>query len=125
MTSTNHDDPIDVLVQAEETTLQGDLGLPPDAKGIVLFAHGSGSSRKSPRNRAVAGVIRGHGIGTLLFDLLTPAEEREEAVTRHHRFDIELLAGRLAAATNWVRDQAETRDLRVGYFGASTGAAAA
>jgi pimeloyl-ACP methyl ester carboxylesterase len=91
----------------------------------VLFAHGSGSSRHSPRNQYVAGVLRKAGLGTLLFDLLTAEEEQAEMATRHLRFDIPLLAERLVAATEWVRDRGTTRDINVGYFGASTGAAAA
>jgi len=98
--------------------LEGLLGLPPDAKGIVLFAHGSGSGRLSPRNNFVA---RDNGLATLLFDLLTVDEARD----RRNVFDIALLARRLLLATAWVRQDAATRDLLVGYFGASTGAAAA
>jgi len=101
--------------------LEGLLGLPGDAKGIVLFAHGSGSGRLSPRNNFVAQALREDGLGTLLFDLLTIEEARD----RHNVFDTALLAQRLLMATAWVRQDAETRDLLVGYFGASTGAAAA
>jgi putative phosphoribosyl transferase len=101
--------------------LEGLLGLPLDAKGIVLFAHGSGSGRLSPRNNFVAQALRDDGLATLLFDLLTVEEARE----RRNVFDIELLARRLLMATAWVRQDAETRNLHVGYFGASTGAAAA
>jgi putative phosphoribosyl transferase len=101
--------------------LEGILGLPAAAKGIVLFAHGSGSGRFSPRNTFVAKALRDAGLGTLLFDLLTPAEERN----RRNVFDIELLADRLLMATTWVRRQADTAGLAIGYFGASTGAAAA
>jgi len=101
--------------------LEGLLGLPLDAKGIVLFAHGSGSGRLSPRNNFVAQALRDDGLATLLFDLLTVDEARD----RRNVFDIELLARRLLMATAWVRKNAGTRDLRVGYFGASTGAAAA
>jgi pimeloyl-ACP methyl ester carboxylesterase len=100
--------------------LEGLLGLPTDAKGIVLFAHGSGSGRLSPRNNFVAQALRDNGLATLLFDLLTSDEARD----RRNVFDIELLARRLLIATTWVRQDAETRDLLVGYFGASTGAAA-
>ena len=100
--------------------LEGLLGLPTDAKGIVLFAHGSGSGRLSPRNNFVAQALHENGLGTLLFDLLTSDEARD----RRNVFDIELLARRLLIATTWVRQDAETRDLLVGYFGASTGAAA-
>jgi putative phosphoribosyl transferase len=101
--------------------LEGRLGLPLDAKGIVLFAHGSGSGRLSPRNNFVAQALRDNGLATLLFDLLTVDEARD----RRNVFDIELLARRLLLATAWVREAAETCDLPVGYFGASTGAAAA
>ena len=101
--------------------LEGTLGLPTAAKGIVLFAHGSGSGRLSPRNNFVAQAPRDSGLSTLLFDLLTVDEARD----RRNVFDIELLARRLLMATAWVRQDAETRDLLVGYFGASTGAAAA
>src|SRR5688500_15322106 len=98
---------------------------PEDARGLVLFAHGSGSSRRSPRNQFVARVLQEAGIATLLFDLLTPREEQEEYFTRQLRFDIPLLAGRLAAASKWVLGQNETHDFELGFFGASTGAAAA
>jgi dienelactone hydrolase len=114
-----------VRIQAGDVTLPGDLVAPPDARGIVLFAHGSGSSRLSPRNRHVAAVLRRGGLATLLMDLLTRDEETVDARTAHLRFDIGFLAGRLAAATAWVRKNAETRTLPLGYFGASTGAAAA
>ena len=114
-----------VRIQAGDVTLSGDLVAPPDARGIVLFAHGSGSSRLSPRNRHVAAVLRRGGLATLLMDLLTHDEETVDARTAHLRFDIGFLAGRLAAATAWVRKNAETRTLPLGYFGASTGAAAA
>ena len=100
--------------------LEGLLGLPMDPTGIVLFAHGSGSGRLSPRNNFVAQALRDNGLATLLFDLLTSDEARD----RRNVFDIELLARRLLIATTWVRQDAETRDLLVGYFGASTGAAA-
>lgn len=106
-------------------SLAGDLTIPTDARGLVLFAHGSGSSRKSPRNRLVASALQRAGIGTLLFDLLTIEEEELDAFDGHLRFDIELLADRLGAATDWVRRQPALRDLGLGYFGASTGAAAA
>jgi len=101
--------------------LPGILILPPGTQALVIFAHGSGSSRKSPRNTAVAHVLQSAGIGTLLFDLLTPIEDR----TYETRFDIDLLSRRLAGATRWVRSQASLRGLGLGYFGASTGAAAA
>jgi putative phosphoribosyl transferase len=108
-----------------EAALEGNLAVPRTARGIVLFAHGSGSSRHSPRNRYVAGVLNGAGIATFLFDLLTETEEAEDLRTGELRFDIPLLAGRVAGATDWVVEDSRTRDLRIGYFGASTGAAAA
>jgi len=101
--------------------LAGDLTLPPDAKALVIFAHGSGSSRFSPRNRFVASQLVNQGLATLLMDLLTEEEER----TQDLRFDIPLLAGRLMEATQWARGDPDTRPLPAGYFGASTGAAAA
>lgn len=114
-----------VKVAAHEPALRGDLAVPHGARAIVLFAHGSGSSRKSPRNRFVAEALRRQGLATLLFDLLTLEEERADAIDGHLRFDIDLLARRLLSATDWVRSRPETRALRIGYFGASTGAAAA
>lgn len=114
-----------IVVPVEKVELNGELELPPKALGLVLFAHGSGSSRHSPRNQYVARVLRDAGIGTLLFDLLTPAEEAAEAYTRHLRFDIALLAERLAAVTRWALDKATTSDIHLGYFGSSTGAGAA
>ena len=105
--------------------LEGELKLPKGANGIVLFAHGSGSSRHSPRNQFVARTIREAGVGTLLFDLLTKDEEAVDAYTRHLRFDINLLAKRLVDATNWITGQPAFQHLRIGYFGASTGAAGA
>lgn len=114
-----------VRVHTGETTLEGDLVVPPGASGIVLFAHGSGSSRHSPRNRYVAGLLQAGGLATLLVDLLTPEEEAVDIRTAQLRFDIGLLAGRLVGASDWLADQPATRDLRVGYFGASTGGGAA
>lgn len=114
-----------VRIPLGAVTLSGELEIPPDATGLVVFAHGSGSSRHSPRNQAVAGVLREAGSGTLLFDLLTPEEEARDAYTGYVRFNIHLLAERLAAVTLWLERQAETRQLRVGYFGSSTGGAAA
>jgi putative phosphoribosyl transferase len=105
--------------------LEGDLALPAAARGVVLFAHGSGSSRLSPRNRCVAAALQEAGFATLLFDLLTADEEAVDVHTAHLRFDIGLLAGRLVGVTDWLEGQREMRDLAVGYFGASTGAAAA
>lgn len=101
------------------------LGLPEKATGLVLFAHGSGSSRHSPRNRFVAELLNDGRVATLLLDLLTPQEEAVDRQTAHLRFDIGLLARRLIAATHWVLEQPQLRSLSLGYFGASTGAAAA
>ena len=103
--------------------LNGELNVPPNAPGVVLFAHGSGSSRHSPRNQFVARTLRERGVGTLLFDLLTRDEEQEDRFTGHLRFDIELLAERLLGATHWFHERAP--DVRIGYFGSSTGGAAA
>jgi dienelactone hydrolase len=114
-----------VQVPAGAVTLDGNLGVPAGARGIVLFAHGSGSSRHSPRNRYVAGVLREAGLATLLMDLLTPDEEAIDLQTQRLRFDISLLADRLVGATDWLAQNPDTRDLTIGYFGASTGAAAA
>jgi dienelactone hydrolase len=114
-----------VRIPAGEVVLSGDLVVPVDRRGVVLFAHGSGSSRLSPRNRHVAPVLRQGGLATVLMDLLTRDEETVDARTAHLRFDIAFLARRLAAATDWVQTKAETAGLPLGYFGASTGAAAA
>jgi len=114
-----------VSIELAKATLEGDLGLPPHPCGIVLFAHGSGSSRHSPRNRFVAETLQAHGMGTLLMDLLTEGEEEIDRRTSLLRFNIRLLAKRLAGATTWTLRQPELRGLSVGYFGASTGAAAA
>jgi dienelactone hydrolase len=110
-----------VRIPAEGVTLDGDLALPPIATGIVVFAHGSGSSRHSPRNTFVAQQLQAAGHGTLLFDLLT----QQEDATYETRFDIALLTRRLEAATRWLQQQPRTSTLKIGYFGASTGAAAA
>jgi dienelactone hydrolase len=114
-----------VQVVAGRVTLEGTLAIPPDARGVVLFAHGSGSSRHSPRNRFVAEALREGGLATLLVDLLTTEEEAVDIRTRHLRFDIGLLAERLVGAIDWLGEQAETRELGVGLFGASTGGGAA
>lgn len=114
-----------VLVKIGRVTLEGDLALPDSARGIVLFAHGSGSSRLSPRNKFVARHLQKQGLGTLLFDLLTRGEEQEDNYTMRLRFDIDLLASRLSDVTGWLASKKETQNLAVGYFGASTGAAAA
>lgn len=106
-------------------TLEGTLAIPANPRGVILFAHGSGSSRLSPRNRYVAGVLQEARLATLLFDLLTAREEAVDEVTAELRFDIGFLARRLVAATDWVLGNKETKKLAIGYFGASTGAAAA
>lgn len=108
-----------------EVTLSGDLEIPPNPVGLVLFAHGSGSSRFSRRNRAVARVLRAAGVGTLLFDLLTQDEEAIDSYTAHLRFDIGLLTRRLVTVTEEMADDRRVRGLGLGYFGASTGGAAA
>lgn len=105
--------------------LEADWVLPDGATGIVLFAHGSGSGRTSPRNRHVADLFFERRIGSLLLDLLTPKEQQADELTRHLRFDIPLLAGRLTGAIDWLLDQPSTRGLHLGLYGASTGAAAA
>jgi dienelactone hydrolase len=115
----------EVRIPAGGAWLSGDLCVPPDASGIVLFAHGSGSGRHSGRNRRVAQHLQHAGIATLLFDLLTAEEEQVDVHTREHRFDIPLLTGRMQDATAWVQAQHEFRAARIGYFGASTGSAAA
>ncbi|MGV4981157.1 dienelactone hydrolase family protein [Streptomyces sp. NRAIS4] len=114
-----------VLVPTTDATLPGDLVVPAAARAVVLFAHGSGSSRHSPRNRMVAAELRTAGFGTLLMDLLSEREERHDALTAEHRFDIPLLGRRLVAAIDWLDTQPDTRGLPVVLFGASTGAAAA
>ena len=112
-------------VPAGTETLDGNLALPEDAQAIVLFAHGSGSSRHSPRNRYVARVLNEAKLATLLIDLLTLHEEVIDTRTAHLRFDIDLLAERLVDATDWLTQFPDTKHLPIGYFGASTGAAAA
>jgi dienelactone hydrolase len=114
-----------VRVSAGPVELEGNLSVPEGARSAVLFAHGSGSGRHSPRNRYVARVLREAGLATLLIDLLTPEEEEVDLRTGHLRFDIGLLADRLAGATNWLMENPGTSNLRIGYFGASTGAGAA
>ena len=114
-----------VKVTIGKVTLEGDLCIPPDVAGVVVLVHGSGSSRLSPRNRYVAQIIRQVGLATLLFDLLTPEEEAVDIQTGRYRFDIRLLANRLIGATAWLKQNAETEHMNIGYFGASTGAAAA
>lgn len=115
----------EISIPLTDATLGGELNIPGAASGLVIFAHGSGSSRHSPRNQAVARTLRDFGLGTLLFDLMTAEEEQAEAYTRHLRFNIGFLAKRLMAVTEWAGNQPEVRGLGIGYFGASTGAAAA
>ena len=112
----------------QQNIIEGDLTIPNntiDAKGIVIFAHGSGSSRHSPRNQYVAQVLNNAGIATLLIDLLTKEEEKIDDITREHRFNIRLLARRLLISTDWISQYPKLQNLNIGYFGASTGAAAA
>jgi dienelactone hydrolase len=115
----------EVRLRAGRVELDGDLALPAEAAGVVLFAHGSGSSRHSPRNRQVAAALRQAGLATLLLDLLTTAEEELDRVTAELRFDVAMLAERLVAAVDWLLADAATAGLPVGAFGASTGAGAA
>ena len=114
-----------IQIPSGKVQLKGDWVMPENVLGIVLFAHGSGSSRHSIRNKAVARVLQRHGIGTLLMDLLTPEEEGLDAVTAHLRFDIPLLARRLGDATEWLRNHSDAHHHPIGYFGASTGGAGA
>lgn len=114
-----------VAVAAAGVALEGNLTVPAGSRGVVLFAHGSGSGRHSPRNRAVARALNRAGLATLLIDLLTPDEEAVDLETRHLRFDIGLLAARLVGTIDWLGRQAATREFRIGLFGASTGAGAA
>ena len=114
----------EVQIPAGSATLDGNLTTVDQTEAFVLFAHGSGSSRHSPRNQFVARTLNEAGLATLLFDLLTPEEESVDLYTREHRFDISLLAERLVYATRWAKQQKQTQDLRVGYFGSSTGGAA-
>lgn len=114
-----------IHIPVGEVELEGELIIPAEAKGIVLFAHGSGSSRFSPRNQFVAHSLRKLHLGTLLIDLLTPNEERIDELTRQFRFDIDLLANRLLCITQWLLKDPRMQALSIGYFGSSTGAAAA
>jgi dienelactone hydrolase len=127
MLTNDYDDETErtVTVPVGTVTLEGTLGVPPGASGVVLFAHGSGSSRFSRRNRFVARVLRDAGLGTLLLDLLSREEEDVDDVTRQLRFDIEMLADRLVASIDWLEQQITTRGLPIGLFGASTGGGAA
>jgi putative phosphoribosyl transferase len=115
----------EVHIAAGRATLEGNLTIPDGATALVLFAHGSGSSRHSSRNQFVARTLNNAGLETLLFDLLTREEEAIDLRTREHRFNIGLLAERLVHATKWAQQQEQTRDLRIGYFGSSTGGGAA
>jgi putative phosphoribosyl transferase len=115
----------EVQIQAGQADLFGNLHIPDEAAALVLFAHGSGSSRHSPRNQFVAHTLNNAGLATLLFDLLTPEEESIDARNAELRFNIGLLAERLVHATKWAKQQEQTRDLRIGYFGSSTGGGAA
>jgi putative phosphoribosyl transferase len=117
--------PSDITIALPGANLEGALAVPEPALGIVLFAHGSGSSRHSPRNRFVAEYLQQAGLATLLMDLLTKEEDAIDQYTRQHRFDIDLLAERLAGAIDWLAQNPPTRGLPIGLFGASTGAAAA
>jgi putative phosphoribosyl transferase len=115
----------EVQIQVGRARLSGNLHIPKDAAALVLFAHGGGSSRRSPRNQLVARTLNDVRVATLLFDLLTQEEEAIDMQTRELRFNIHLLAERLVHATKWAKQQPQTRDLRIGYFGSSTGGAAA
>jgi dienelactone hydrolase len=121
----NHVEEATVQIPVGRVTLEGDLAIPPRAASLILFAHGSGSSRFSERNRFVAKHLQREGLATLLFDLLTAVEEKVDNYNMQLRFDIGLLASRLSGATRWVKTQPEIEKMAVGYFGASTGAAAA
>jgi len=116
---------LSVQIDTGGVVLEGELGLPSTGGGLVVFAHGSGSSRHSPRNQSVAAALRQAGLGTLLFDLLTPEEAVDDQSTGNHRFDIPLLSRRLVAAVRWLQRHPESARLRLGLFGASTGGAAA
>jgi dienelactone hydrolase len=115
----------EVIITIDQEKLKGLLSIPPKATGIVLFAHGSGSGRLSPRNQFVAEKLQHAGLATLLMDLLTDEEDAIDQMTRQFRFDIELLTERLVGTTGWLTTQENTKQLKAGYFGASTGAAAA
>ena len=116
---------LEARIPARSAMLEGEADVGEESRGIVLFAHGSGSSRHSPRNQFVARSLRDAGLATLLFDLLTREEEAVDLHTRHLRFDIGLLAERLVDASRWIRTRPETSELKIGYFGASTGGGAA
>ncbi len=114
-----------VTVTVDKVTLEGDLCIPSNAPGVIVFAHSSGSSRKSPRNRYVAEVLRQTGLATLLFDLLTSEEEKMDLQTGRYRFDIRMLANRLAGTMQWLKENPETKEMNIGYFGVGTAVAAA
>jgi pimeloyl-ACP methyl ester carboxylesterase len=116
---------VHIPIVSEDVILSGSLYIPENVQGLILFAHGSGSSRFSPRNRYVAQYLNRGAYGTLLFDLLTRSEEATDLIAANLRFDIDLLSQRLGAATNWIKEYDETAEFPLGYFGASTGAAAA
>jgi len=125
MNTSRENEESDVEVKAGGITLEGNLVVPKDSKGVVLFAHGSGSSRFSPRNRYVARALQKERFATLLIDLLTKDDEKIDVLTAEFRFNIEMLSNRLIYVTKWLKEKAETRNFATGYFGASTGAAAA
>ncbi len=116
---------MELKIPVGNVEVEGTLYLPSDVRGVVVFVHGSGSSRFSPRNQYVAKTFNKAALGTLLFDLLTSEEEEEDELTAHYRFNIDMLSERLLGVTEWLRTDASTRNLKLGYFGASTGAAAA
>ena len=120
-----YDSGVSIELPGEGLTLQGNLSIPKEAKGLIIFAHGSGSSRFSSRNKFVADVLKQHQFATLLMDLLTPEEEVVDNETAQFRFDIPMLAQRLIGATKWVKRNKQTQSFQIGYFGASTGSAAA
>lgn len=124
MGKNNYEKEVSIILD-NGTNLKGNLDIPKGARAIILFAHGSGSSRFSPRNWYVAEELKKAGLATFLFDLLTAKEEEIDNITAGYRFDIKLLAQRLIGATHWTIKRPETRNLKIGYFGASTGAAAA
>ena len=115
----------EIVIKIKGKDIAGSMEIPAKAKGLVIFAHGSGSSRFSPRNRYVAGILNKNNLGTLLFDLLTAEEEKIDEYTAEYRFNIQLLAERLEGVTDWLLKEPSLKGLKLGYFGASTGAAAA
>ena len=116
---------ISIGENSKDLKIEGNLAIPKDSRGLVIFAHGSGSGRHSPRNQYVAEILNNDGVSTLLLDLLTEEEEKVDSLTSEHRFNIELLANRLTSVTDWLLEQENTKEKILGYFGASTGAAAA